>query len=358
MTQNPRTTSTLANKAGLPPGSLIHVGEIHEDQPTWSLISYDSDHVTPLEETDPAELIALTSTTLGKKWLSIEGLYDVKQIESLGAKFNVHPLVLEDILNTQQRPKFEEYDDYLYIVLKVVTINPDDFGVKYEQISILVFNDLVISFREKSSPLFASVRNRLLNGRGRFRTLGPDYLAYALIDNIIDEYFKLQDRLDPLIEEIEENMMNAVEPAHMHQLQTIRRELIHARRTISPIRELLNSILRSDTPLIDPKTNVYFSDVYDHVIRVLEAIESYRELITGLLDLYLSSISYRMNEIMKVLTIFSTIFIPLTFIVGIYGMNFEFMPELKWKWAYPALWILFAAVAAALLIFFRKKKWI
>lgn len=352
------TAKTTHTKAGLPPGTLIHVGKAHEERSTITLVNYSHSLVSEIIVDSVDEIIPYCQDRDSITWVNIEGLQDIALIDAIGSHFNIHPLVLEDIVNTHQRPKFEDYDDYLFMVLKALLVDDDKFAVTYEQISLVVFKNVIFSFKEKRDELFSPIRHRLANGNGRFRTLGADYLAYTLIDCIVDEYFQPQDRLDNLIEKIEDELLTNPERRLLFMIQTIRRELVYLRRIISPMRELLAALIRSESHLIDQKSGLYFRDVYDHTIRVLESQESYRELITGLLDIYLSSTSNRMNEIMKVLTIFAAIFIPLTFIAGIYGMNFDYMPELRWKWAYPALWFIFIGVAITLLIYFKKKKWL
>jgi len=264
--------------------------------------------------------------------------------------------VLEDILHTNQRPKFEEFDEYHYIVLKNLSLIGND--VIYEQISILILQDFVFTFREQRDALFTPIDHRFKNAKSRLRNLETDYLAYVILDLVVDQNFILQDALDEIIDNTEEELLGNPDNSTLAKIQKIKRELIYIRRTISPLRELLGSILRSDSDLFKENTQLYFKDVYDHVLRISETIELQRDMIYGLLDMYQTHMSNKMNEIMKVLTVFASIFIPLTFLAGIYGMNFEYMPELKWRYAYPALWVVFIVVAVGLLVFFRKKKWL
>jgi magnesium transporter len=211
---------------------------------------------------------------------------------------------------------------------------------------------------EQPDKLFDPVLNRLDNEKSQVRNLGSDYLAYIIMDTVVDEYFALQDSFDELIESVEDKLLSEPSSETLAIIQKIKRELIFFRRSVSPLRELLAAIHRSESPLLKEKTKRYFSDIYDHAIRIIEAIESYRDLIAGMLDIYLSSVSNKMNETMKVLTVFASIFIPLTFVAGVYGMNFEYMPELKWRWGYPAIWIFFISVSVFLLRFFKKNKWL
>jgi magnesium transporter len=292
-------------------------------------------------------------------WVIIEGLADVNIVERIGTIFGIHHLVLEDILNTNQRPKFEEYDDHLYIVLKCLLSEGEQFAVNNEQVSLLVLKNFVIMFKEKQDDLFLPVQQRIRTSSGKFRGLGSDYLAYAILDYIVDQNFILLDLLDESITSLEDSLLTG-EPKQdmLYKIQRLKREMISIRRYVSPVRELLSEMLRSDSELIHENTHIFLRDVSDHAIRVVESIESYREILTGLLDIYVSSVSNKMNQIMKVLTVFTSVFIPLTFIAGIYGMNFEYMPELKWKWAYPLTWAVFIVIPLILLVFFKRKKWL
>jgi magnesium transporter len=349
--------SYASEKSGLPSGSLVHVGEVHGIENRITVIDYNPsmlekriiksiEDVLPYKQTDTVT------------WVNIEGLSDISVIDAIGKHFGIHALVLEDILNTHQRPKFEDFNDYLYIVLKALSLSDDIFDVEYEQVSLLVLDKFVFSFKEKPDDIFDPILAQLGNEKGRLRNFGTDYLAYVIMDTVIDEYFALQDALDELIENVEDELLSTPTAKTLKTIQTIKRELIFLRRSVSPLRELLVAIQRSDSHLLHERTKRYFGDVYDHAIRVIEAMESYRDLIAGMLDIYLSSVSNKMNETMKVLTVFATIFIPLTFIAGVYGMNFEYMPELKWKWAYPVLWMLFIAISVFLLGYFKKKDWL
>ena len=351
------SVTNISEKYGMSPGSLVHVGNVLEAESRMSIIDYSNENLDEQSIKSVNEILPyIDKETV--TWLNVEGLNDVEHIESIGSILNIHPLVLEDILNTHQRPKFEEYDHYLYIVLKKLTLGNEKFSVSYEQISILVLDNFVVTFTEKSGDLFEPLKQRLMNSKGRLRNMGSDYLTYAILDTIVDRIFVLLDVLDETIESIEEELLTNLTSATLAIIQQLKRDLIYIRKSISPLRELLAAILRSDSPIIEERTNIYFRDVYDHALRITESTESYRDMLSGLLDIYMSSVSNKMNEVMKVLTVFAAIFIPLTFIAGIYGMNFEYMPELKWKWAYPALWIAFITIAVILLIYFKKKRWL
>ncbi len=346
-----------AAKAGLPPGSLVHVGKVQEGASRISVIHYSKQAIESSDVRSIDEILP----DRGKEeitWVNVDGLKDIEIIETVGRNFNIHPLVLEDILNTHQRPKFEELFDYLFIVLKGLSFEQSALKVNYEQISILVLKNYIFTFQEKPDAIFDQIRRRLQDCNGRLRVRGTDYLAYAILDAVVDQYFALQDSLDEAIESVEEQLLANPTSQILAKIHRLKHELVFVRRSMSPIRELLAGMARSESDLINEKTKPYLRDVYDHAIRVTEAVDSSRDLITGMLDIYLSSVSNKMNEVMKVLTVFASIFIPLTFIVGIYGMNFEYMPELKWRWAYPVLWVLFAVITVGLLNYFKRKKWL
>ncbi len=350
--------SHASHKTGLPPGSLVHVGNVMADETIISVIDYSKEAVTERMIGSIGELLPYRSSGT-VTWVIVEGLANVEVVEKIGEMFDIHQLVLEDILNTHQRPKFEEYEDYLYIVLKAMIAVGDQFTVAYEQISLLVLESFVFAFKEKKDDLFAPVLQRIRTSKGRFRSLGPDFLTYSILDAIIDQNFVLIDSLDESITVLEDQLLSG-EPssATLNSIQRLKREIVGVRRYVSPVRELINEMLRSESRLIDEKTHIYLKDVSDHAIRIIESIELHRDIIAGLLDIYISSVSNKMNEVMKVLTVFASIFIPLTFLTGIYGMNFEYMPELKLHWTYPVLWGVFLTIPTVLLIYFKRKKWL
>jgi magnesium transporter len=347
-----------SDKTGMPPGSLIHVGDVLADETRISLINYSKDSAVEAEINSIDELQPYCQGNT-VTWVIVEGLSNVKVVESIGKMFSIHQLVLEDILNTHQRPKFEEYEDYLYIVLKGMIAEDGEFRVSYEQISLLVLENVVFAFKEKRDELFEPVLQRIRTSKGRFRSMGSDFLTYSILDAIIDQNFILIDSLDETITVLEDRLLlGDPSSATLNSIQRLKREIVGVRRYVSPIRELINEMLRSESSLIDEKTHIYLRDVSDHAIRIIESIELHRDIISGLLDIYISSVSNKMNEVMKVLTIFASIFIPLTFLTGIYGMNFEYMPELKLHWTYPALWVVFLAIAVVLLLYFKRKNWL
>ncbi len=341
------------------PGSTVHVGEAPAHETRVSVIDYSKETIEELQIKSIDELLKYKESD-SVTWVIVEGLAIVNIVERIGELFGVHQLVVEDILNTHQRPKFEEHENQLFIVLKCLRhTGKSDFSVNYEQISLLVLRNLVFVFKEKSGDLFRPVQERLQNSKGRLRALGADYLAYAILDTVVDQNFVLIDSLDDAITSLEDSLL-ASDPTQdtLKTIQCLKREIVGIRRYVSPVRDLMSGILRSESELIDERTHIYLRDVSDHVLRIIESIEVYREILTGLLDIYISSVSNKMNEVMKVLTVFASIFIPLTFIAGIYGMNFQYMPELQWKWAYPTLWIAFITIPLVFLAYFKRKKWL
>jgi magnesium transporter len=289
----------------------------------------------------------------------VEGVHQVEVVEKLGNCFGLHALVLEDILNTDQRPKMEVYGDYIYIVLKMLYGGDVNHPMETEQVSLILGLNFVISFQEgKEGDVFDPVRERIRSGKGLIRKMGSDYLAYSLIDMIVDSYFLILERLGEKIELLEEELMK--DPTHktLQEIRKFKNEMIFVRRVVWPLREVISGLERKESPLVKETTEIYLRDVYDHTVQVMDAIEVYREMLSGMLDIYLSSVSNRLNSVMKVLTIIATIFMPLTFIAGIYGMNFKYMPELEWRLGYLGVWLVFVIVGVSMLIYFRKKKWL
>ena len=345
-------------KIGAPPGTLVHVGEARQEQITINLIDYDaeqlSEELLPFGEVQRCCQLKASPTV---SWVNVNGVHEIGHIETLGNCFNLHPLVLEDILNTDHRPKLEDYDDYLFLVLKMLFYDREG-GIRTEQVSLVLGPNYVLSFQEQVGDVFDHVRERLRGAKCRIRKHGADYLAYALMDAVVDGYFSILETIGDELEEMEQELMVAPSPQTLNRIHHFKREMILLRKSVWPLRELIAALQRGESELIGETTAIYLRDVYDHTIQVVDTVETFRDLIAGMLDLYLSSISNRMNEVMKVLTIIATIFIPLTFLAGIYGMNFEYMPELKWRWGYFGLWGVMLLVAAGLLVFFRRKKWL
>jgi len=295
----------------------------------------------------------------GVTWINIEGIHQTETIEKLGSCFGLHPLLLEDILDTDQRPKVEDFEKCLFVVLRMIYRNNGQGAIINEQVSMILGSNYVISLQEgREGDVFNSIRDQLRTVKGKIRKMGADYLIYALIDAVVDSYFGILEHLGEQIETAEETVTADPNPLTLQTIHRLRQDMIDLRRTLWPLREVINLLQRGETTLITPAILIYLKDVYDHTIQVIETVETYRDMLTSMLEIYLSSISNRTNEVMKVLTIIATLFIPLTYIVGIYGMNFEAMPELKWRWGYPLIWIVMIVVAMLMLLFFRKRKWI
>jgi magnesium transporter len=291
-------------------------------------------------------------------WINIDGLHQIEILEKIGECYGLHPLVLEDILNTDQRPKMEDYSNYIYIVLKMLDQGNKSNEIATEQISLILGPNFVFSFQEKEGDVFDPIRERIRNGKGRIRKMGADYLAYALLDSIVDNYFIILEKLSEKIEYLEEKLITRPTPETLQTIHHIKREMIFLRKAIWPLREVIGGLERNESSLIKESTKIYLRDIYDHTIQTIDTIETFRDMVSGMLDIYLSSVSNRLNSVMKVLTIIATIFMPLTFLAGIYGMNFKYMPELEWGWGYPVLWLIMIGIGIFMLAYFKKKNWL
>ncbi len=352
-----RLTKRTAKRIGQAPGSLIYVGEKRTEKVNIKLIDYDEAQIDEKDISEIKQCLKYKDTP-STTWININGLHDVNIIESIGAVFGIHPLVLEDVLNTGQRPKMDVYETYTYIVFNMVRYNEEKKEIGNEQVSLILGRNYIISLQEKEGDVFDAVRERLRNGKGRIRRGGPDYLAYALVDAVVDSYFVTLEKIGEVIEELEDELISDPQPENLHAIHKLRREMILLRKSVWPLREVINGLLRGDSEFIQQETGIFLRDVYDHTIQVIDTIESFRDMVSGMLDTYLSSLSNRMNEVMKVLTIIATIFIPLTFIAGVYGMNFEHMPELKWNWIYPdGFWAMILLIGGFMVYYFKRKKW-
>ena len=348
---------TQFKKPGLPPGTLVYTGQRKLESARITVIDYDQQEFQE-KQIGTIEECFEYKTKSTATWINIDGLHDVEIIEKIGTHYDIHPLVLEDILHTGQRPKFEESDKYIFVVLMMLRFDDETQTVQSEQVSFVLGENFLISFQENVGDVFEQIRDRLRNAKGRIRKMGPDYLMYALLDAIVDGYFSILEKLGDKIEVLEEELVVKPTEKTLRQIHFLKREMIFLRKSVWPLRELISSLERSESKLIAESTQAYFRDVYDHTIQVIDTVESFRDMVAGMLDLYLSSLSNRMNEVMKVLTIIATIFIPLTFIAGVYGMNFEYMPELKWKLGYYAVWLIMTIITLGMIYYFKKKKWL
>ena len=344
-------------KAGLPPGSLIHIGRKREGAVSIRLLAYNNGGAVEEQECTDVRECRLAEEEGAVNWLSVGGVHDAGVIEAVGEAFHLHPLLLEDIMNTDQRPKFEDYGDYVFVVVKRLSPDGADRMMQVEQVGMVLGKNYVITFEEGSEEAFESVRERIRSGRGRLRAMGPDYLLYALIDTVVDGYFAVMENLGERVEVLEETLVVRPGQATLRSIHDLKREVIYLRRSVWPLREVIAGLQREATCLVSDRMSVYLRDVYDHVVQIMDAVETYRDMLSGMLDIYLSSVSNRLNEVMKVLTFIATIFIPLTFIAGVYGMNFKHMPELDLSWGYPAVLLLMVAVTLAMVFYFKRKKW-
>jgi magnesium transporter len=346
-----------SKKSGLPPGTMIHIGEKKTEGIRMTLIKYDESSFLEQEVKKVRECLPYLEKP-GVSWINIDGIHQVEVIEEIGQFFTLHPLLLEDILNTGQRPKLEDYGPYLFLVLRMLSHDQGEGLILSEQVSMILGPTYVISFQEREGDLFESIRDRLRKAKGRIRKMGADYLAYSLLDAIVDGYFPILEKIEERIESQEEELLVKPTQATVKEIHRLKRQMTLLRKSVWPLREVINSLNKGDSPLIQESTHWYLKDVYDHTIQIIETIEESRELLAEMLDLYLSSLSNRMNEIMKVLTIFASIFIPLTFIAGVYGMNFKYFPELEWRWGYPFIWLVMLMVSFFMLLYFKRKKWL
>jgi magnesium transporter len=352
-----RFVKRTSKKAGLSPGVLVHIGEKRALQARISLIHYDG------EQMEERQLPAVEDVFPYKDappvtWINIDGLHETEIIEKIGHRFGLHPLVLEDIVNTGQRPKAEDFEHYLYIVLKMLSYDEAAGHIAAEQVSLVLSRHFLMSFQEREGDVLNPLRERIRRGKGRIRKAGCDYLAYAVLDAVVDHYFLVLEKIGERMEVLEEELLDDPGPETLQQIHHLKREALFMRKQVLPLREVVGYLLNDESGMIEEITQVFLRDVHDHVIQVFDTLESLRDVLTGLQDLYLSTASNRMNEVMKFLTIIATIFIPLTFVAGIYGMNFKYMPELDWKWSYPALWLVLIGLFGLMILFFKRRKWL
>ncbi|MEW6602383.1 MAG: magnesium/cobalt transporter CorA [Nitrospirota bacterium] len=353
-----RMVHKRSTKAGLPPGSLIHIGEKKPGQTKITILNYDAQNFQEKDTNDLGECL-LFKDQPSVTWINIDGVHSVEVLEKLGECYGFHPLVLEDVMNTDQRPKLEDYSDYLYIVLKMLNYSDKGNGIVIEQISLIVGPNFVFSFQEGiEGDVFGPLRERIKNNKSRLRKMGADYLAYSLIDAIVDNYFSILEKLGEKVEVLEEKIVSRPSAETLHEIHSLRKEMVFLRKAVWPLREVISALERGESLMIKEGTRIYLRDIYDHTIQIIDTIETFRDMVSGMLDIYLSSLSNRMNAVMKVLTIIATIFMPLTFLAGIYGMNFRYMPELEWRLGYPLFWLVIVVVTVVMLIFFKKKKWL
>ena len=345
-----------SHKAGMAPGALVHVGERKAEKAKITVMDYSAKKLVERKAT--ADEACRFAKNAEVTWVNVDGLHDTKLIEKIGKAYGLHPLIQEDILHTGQRPKLEDSGDSMFVAVKMLAFNEKKRKIDYEQVSIVFGKGFVLSFQEREGDIFDPVRKRIRNEKSRLRKLGADYLAYALLDAVVDNYFVVLEKTGERLEELEEELISEPSTETMQEIHKLKREMIMLRKSVWPLREVISAMERSETRLIDKKTFIYLRDLYDHTIQVIDTVETYRDMVSGMLDIYLSSISNRMNAVMKVLTIIATIFIPLTFIAGVYGMNFRYMPELGWEYGYFSVLGVMLAVGIVMVLFFRRKGWL
>ena len=353
------------SKVGLAPGTLVHIGEKKVEKIRIRLVAYNSEKFLEQELNSVEECVAFKDQPGTNLWINVDGLDQIEIIEKLGSYFDIHPLTLEDVLNTWQRPKMEDYESYIYTVLKVMLLDTEKKeitrqkkGIIIDQISIIFGYNYILSFQEREVHIFDPLRERLKNPASRLRKNGVDYLAYGLIDAVVDNYFLILEHFGEEIEDIEDELIVHPVPEILKTIQKYKRDMIILRKSVWPLRELISGMLKIESEIVKETTRIYLRDVYDHTIRVIESVEDLRDILSSMMDIYLSSVSNKMNDIMKVLTVIATIFIPLTFIAGVYGMNFEDMPELHWRWGYPAIMLFMAILGSTMFAYFKKKRWV
>ena len=344
-------------KVGLAPGTVVFTGERKLEHARIRLIDYDEEGLRE-QELDAIDEALPFKDLPTVTWINVDGLHDTDLMHSIGEHFGLHSLVLEDIVGAGQRAKLEEHDGHLYLVLRMLSVGTDGEPLQDEQLSLVIGSNFVFTFQERVGDFFEPVRERIRSGKSRIRRMGPDYLAYALADVIVDRYFNVLEHLGDRIEAMEEEVIERHDPETIQVIHQLRRDALHVRRAVWPLREAISGIMRSESELIGDTLHPYLRDVHDHAVQVVDTVEVLRELVSGVMDLYLTGVSNRMNDTMKVLTIIATIFIPLSFIAGVYGMNFEWIPELSWRWGYFGALGLMAGVAVGLLTLFRRRRWI
>ncbi len=353
----PRLVRKRTKKAGLPPGTLVYEGERKVEKVRITIFDYDESHFKEREVGKVEECFPYRDEPT-VTWINIDGLHDIELIERIGTQFGIHPLVMEDIVSVGQRPKMEDFEDYIFFIIRMLSYDGVKGEVESEQVSLILGKNFVISFQEREGDVFEPVRERIRSQKARLIRHGADFLAYALLDVVIDNYFSILERVGDRVESMDDQIVENPVPGTLAEIRRLKGEMIYLRKSVWPLREVVSAMERMDTDLIADSTEIYLRDLYDHTIQVIDTIESLRDMISGILDIYISSVSNRMNEVMKVLTIIATIFIPLTFIAGIYGMNFEFMPELKFPWSYPAVWGVMIVIGLTMVMYFRRRRWL
>ncbi len=352
-----RLISSTPKQIGLPPGTLVYTGDKEKEPVKIKVFEFDEANFSEREFRSVEEIVEFTNSKKNV-WINIDGVHDIQMMEKIQNYFGIHPLAMEDILHTTQRPKVEEYDNYIFLVLRMFFYNNASRELKNEQVSIILSENYLISFLEDAGDVFDAVRERIRKEGTKIRKNNVDFLAYSMMDSIVDSYFHILEQIGEEIEEVEDRLVIDTQKEDIQLVHRMRRNMILLRKSVWPLREVISALQRNEHNVIKPSTQIYLRDVYDHMIQIMDTIESYRDMIVGMLDVYLSSTSNKLNEVMKVLTIISTLFIPLTFLAGVYGMNFKRFPELEMDWMYPwGFWLITALIILGMAIFFKRKNW-
>lgn len=352
-------TRKRAKKAGQPPGTATYTGDHPLTDPVVEIITYNKHDYHEVFGQEATNSITEHKETGLNTWVSVEGLRDVELIKNVASSFDLHPLTIEDVLNVEQRPKVEEFDNYLFITLKMLHWQQKSLSFSVKQVSIVLGKDFVLTFQESNTTLFDNVKDRLKStANQRLRQHGADYLAYRLIDMIVDQYFVVLEALGDQIEKIEELILDSPTPQNMRSMYRLKRQMLLLRKAVWPMREAISHLVRVEDGLVTAFTRIYLRDVYDHTVQAIDTLETFRDMLGTMMDVYLSSLTNRMNEVMKTLTIIATIFMPITTLASIYGMNFTYMPELNWHWGYYTVLCVMLAIAAGMMTYFWRKKWV
>ncbi|MCB0473430.1 MAG: magnesium/cobalt transporter CorA [Flavobacteriaceae bacterium] len=352
-----RKKTSVSKKVGLPPGSITYIGRERSEKVSFDLVCYNLDSYVKKQFDNSSDLFKQLDLKMNN-WINVDGIHDQNSLNGLENSFGLDHLLLEDVANAQQRPKVEISDNSIFLTLRMLSYEQDSPSVDNEQVSLVLTDKYLITFQEKSGDVFGTIRDRIVNSKGQIRSKKGDYLFYSLIDSIIDNYFLVIENIGNNLEDLEDEVFENPSQEFLEKIHFNKNELLTLRRAIYPLRESILKLLREDNGLILPDTVKYFNDVYDHIIQIIDILESYKEITSSLKDSYLSSLSFKMNQVMQVLTIIATIFIPLTFLTGIYGMNFEKIPELHWSYGYLYFWIVSVAIVSVLIFYFKRKKWL
>jgi magnesium transporter len=353
--------SPRAKKIGLPPGSPVYTGSAPSTKAKVDLIYYEKENVEHVVISNPAveeQCRPFLERKQGITWINVTGLHDADTAKRIASLLDLHPLVVEDILNTTQRPKAEDYDRYLYIDLRMLFYNEENQKIDNEQVSMVVSGNYVVSFHDREAPIFNTIRQRIEQNTGHIRQLGADYLAYNILDLVIDGYFLIIENLEEEIERIDDVLTSVPPPVILEKVHSLIKKVGSVRKSVWPLRALIDELRKEASPFIKKNTQIYLRDVYEHAIYVIDEVESFRDVLSSTMDIYLSSNNYQMNTVMKTLTIITTIFMPLSLLASIYGMNFAYMPELKWRYGYPIVLLIMLGIVLGMLYFFKRKKWL